>query len=137
MKSRFAILFLLISLLCHNLINGQTKDSTKSNEKIFENKLVPLKAEKPKATKKKHKINSKDFVINLISKQILITYKNKTVSFENYEKFDKYLKEAKISEIKAQIYLEIEMKTNSKKTLEVFKILELNNIKNFNIVTKK
>ncbi|KUJ62174.1 hypothetical protein AR687_09125 [Flavobacteriaceae bacterium CRH] len=129
--------FFIIVLLTQNLVKGQTKDSTKTNVEISKSELVPLEAEDPEITKKEHVINSNDFVINLISKKILIKYKNKTIGFDNIENFNKYLEENKISKTNAEFYLEIGNKTDRKKTLEIFKILELNDIRNFNLITKK
>lgn len=136
MKNRH-VFFIIVVLFTQNLVKGQTKDLTKTNVEIFKSELVPLEAENPVIIKKEHLINSNDFVINLILKNVLIKYKNKTISFDNLENFNKYLKENKIKEINAEFYLEIGIKTDRNRTLEVFKILELNDIRNFNIITKK
>ena len=134
---RIKFTYLIVILFGQYFAKGQIKDSTKTNIKFFKSELVHLEAESPEITKKEYLINSNDFVINLISKEILINYKNKTISFENTKKFDKYLKEKKISKINVDIYIEIENKSERSKTLEVFKILKLNDINKFNIITKK
>ena len=134
---RIKFTYLIVILFGQYFAKGQIKYSTKTNIKFFKSELVHLEAESPEITKKEYLINSNDFVINLISRGILINYKNKTISFENTKKFDKYLKEKKISKINVDIYIEIENKSERSKTLEVFKILKLNDINKFNIITKK